>query len=127
MQAAAVTIGERHSIPGIVTGGVVLAAVTSLPNAVAAVYLARRGRGAAMLSEAMNSNTVNVVVGLLVPAIVAGLDSPSAGAQMVTAWYVGMTVLSLGLAFGGRGLTRSMGGLIIGVYLALVLALVIIS
>ena len=34
---------------GIVTGGLVLAVVTSLPNAVAAIYLALRGRGAAAL------------------------------------------------------------------------------
>jgi Ca2+/Na+ antiporter len=61
----------------IVTGGVVLAAVTSLPNAVAAVYLAIRGRGAAMLSTTLNSNTLNVTGGLLLPAAITGLGAPS--------------------------------------------------
>jgi hypothetical protein len=35
----------------------------SLPNAVAAVYLASRGRGAATLSEAFNGNAINILVG----------------------------------------------------------------
>lgn len=125
MQGAAVTIAERLSIPGIVTGGIVLAALTSLPNAVAAVYLAHNGRGAAMLSEAMNSNTLNILVGLLVPAIVVGLDAPSVGTQLMTVWYLSLTVLTLGLAYGSRGLTRLTGSLIIGVYVAAVLTVVL--
>ena len=40
-----------------------LAVVTSLPNAVSAVYLARRGRGAAVLSTALNGNAINVIAG----------------------------------------------------------------
>ena len=56
-----------------------LAAVTSLPNAVAAVYLARRGRAAATLSEALNSNTINVLAGLLLPA--ALIAAPTSAAR----------------------------------------------
>ena len=48
MEVAATTVGRRFAVPDIVTGGLVLAVVTSLPNAVSAVYLARRGRGAAV-------------------------------------------------------------------------------
>ena len=62
MERAASALGNRFAIPEIVVGGLVLAAVTSLPNAVAAVYLAARGRGAATLSTALNSNTLNVVL-----------------------------------------------------------------
>ena len=63
MEQTASKLGARHAIPEIVVGGLILAGVTSLPNAVAAVYLARRGRGAATLSTAMNSNALNVAVG----------------------------------------------------------------
>ena len=73
MERAASALGNRFAVPEIVVGGLVLAAVTSLPNAVAAVYLAARGRGAATLSTALNSNTLNVVVGLLIPATLIGL------------------------------------------------------
>src|SRR6266568_1485155 len=46
MERAASVLGARWAVPELVTGGLVLAAVTSLPNAVAAVYLAGAGRGA---------------------------------------------------------------------------------
>ena len=103
-------------------GALVLAAVTSLPNAVAAVFLARRGRGAAALSTALNSNTVNVVAGLLVPAAVLGLAQPSASGLLIGGWYVGMTALTLLLAYLGRGLRRLSGWLIIAAYVLFVVA-----
>jgi Sodium/calcium exchanger protein len=59
MERAASALGNHFAIPEIVVGGLVLAAVTSLPNAVAAVYLAARGRGAATLSTALNSNLID--------------------------------------------------------------------
>jgi Ca2+/Na+ antiporter len=70
-------MGSRFVIPEIVVGGLVLAAVTSLPNAVAAIYLAARGRGAATLSTALNSNTLNVAIGLLVPAALPPRSRPA--------------------------------------------------
>ena len=118
MEQAASRLGTRHGVPDIVVGGLVLAAVTSLPNAVAAVYLARRGRGAATLSTAMNSNALNVAVGLLLPATIVGLGAPSTSATLVVVWYLGLTVLALGCAYAGSGLLRGEGILIIGAYLA---------
>ena len=105
-------------MPEIVIGGLVLAAVTSLPNAVAAVYLAARGRGAATLSTALNSNTLNVVLGLLLPATILGLGAPSDQTILITLWYVLLTVAVLGLAYGQHGLRRMAGGLIIAAYAA---------
>ena len=82
MERAASALGSRFAVPEIVVGGLVLAAVTSLPNAVAAVYLAARGRGAATLSTALNSNTLNVVVGLLIPR---GSDRAGPGEAKIAA------------------------------------------
>jgi cation:H+ antiporter len=125
MELAATAVGHRYGVADIVTGGLVLAIVTSLPNAVAAVYLARRGRGAAVLSIALNSNAINVVAGLLIPATIAGLGPPSGQGTLVAAWYAGMTVLALALAYRGRGLGRAAGAVIIAGYLAFVAALLI--
>jgi len=119
MERAATSLGTRLAVPGIVTGGIVLAAITSLPNAVTAVYLARRGRGAATLSEAMNSNTLNVAFGLFLPAAVTGLTTGGSGG-VVAAWYAAMTVAVLALAFARRGLTRPAGVLVIAAYAAFV-------
>ncbi|HYS33718.1 MAG TPA: hypothetical protein VEM58_15790 [Streptosporangiaceae bacterium] len=118
MERAASVLGARWAVPELVTGGLVLAAVTSLPNAVAAVYLAARGRGAATLSTALNSNTLNVVAGLLVPAAVLGLGRPSGQAVLITVWYVLLTLAVLALAYRHRGLRRVTGALIIVAYAA---------
>ncbi len=119
MERSATTLGHRFSVPDIVVGTLVLAGVTSLPNAVAAVYLARRGRGAASLSTAMNSNALNVAAGLLLPAVFLGIGA-NASVSLVAAWYVGLTVLVVGFAYIHRGLRRSAGGLIIAAYLVFV-------
>ncbi|HEX9065686.1 MAG TPA: hypothetical protein VF843_11305 [Streptosporangiaceae bacterium] len=121
MERAAVRLGTAWSVPQIVTGGLVLAAVTSLPNAVAAVYLAGRGRGAATLSTALNSNTINVVAGLLLPAAILGLGPPASQTLLITAWYVLLTLAVLALAYWRRGIGRTSGSLIIAAYAAFVL------
>jgi Ca2+/Na+ antiporter len=99
----------------------VLAAVTSLPNAVGAVVLASHGRGSAVLSEAMNSNLINVVVGLFLPAIFLGLGGTSGDGTLVASWYACLTLVSLALAFSGRGLNRRGGLVIVAGYLAFVI------
>ena len=125
MEQAATTLGHRYAVADIITGGLVLAVVTSLPNAVSAVYLARRGRGAAVLSTALNSNAINVTAGLLVPASLTGLGPRSGQGILVAAWYAGLTVLALALAYRGRGLTRLPGAAIIAGYVAFVISLFI--
>jgi len=120
MERTASELGTRHRVPEIVTGALTLAAVTSLPNAVAAVYLAARGRGAAVLSAALNSNAINVVAGLLLPATLVGLGAPSGQTTFVAASYVGLTALALVSAYVASGLRRASGGLVIGAYLCFV-------
>ncbi len=127
MERGASSLGQRFGVAEIVIGGLVLAAVTSLPNAVAAVYLAKRGRGAAALSTALNSNTINVVAGLLIPATVIGLAQPSGSGYVIAGWYVGLTVVTLGLAYAGRGLSRASGWLIIGGYVLFVVSVLAIA
>jgi cation:H+ antiporter len=116
MEQSASTLGQRIAMPQIVVGGLVLAAVTSLPNAVAAVYLARRGRGSATLSTAMNSNALNVVAGLLLPTTVAGIGAASGDATLVAGWYVGLSAFALAAAYRSRGLGRTSGALILCSY-----------
>jgi cation:H+ antiporter len=123
MERGASTLGVRFGLSSIVLGGVVLAVATSLPNAVAAVYLASHGKGSATLAEAMNSNTLNVLVGLFIPAVILGAGKPSSVDLTVALWYGGLTLVALALAFKGGRLDRRAGGVIVGLYVAFVVLL----
>ncbi|MGI9006549.1 MAG: sodium:calcium antiporter [Streptosporangiaceae bacterium] len=127
MERAAVSLGTAWAVPEIVVGGLVLAAVTSLPNAVAAVYLAARGRGAATLSTALNSNTLNVVAGLLLPAAILGLGRPSGQTLLITLWYVLLSAAVLTAAYWHRGIGRRAGMLIIAAYAAFAISVIVAS
>ena len=127
MERGASTLGQDYSVAVLVVGGLVLAAVTSLPPAVAAVHLAAKGRGAAALSTAFTSNTLNVTVGLLVPTLFFQLPRPSGQSLLIAGWYVGLTALTLALAYAGRGLGRWAGWVIIAGYAAFVVAVLIAS
>jgi cation:H+ antiporter len=127
MEQTGARIGGRLHWSEAVTGGLVLAAVTSIPNASAAVYLARRGRGAATLSTAMNSNALNVTIGLLVPGVIAGLGAPSAGSTFTAAAYLSLTAGAVLCAWAASGLRRLHGGVIIAAYVAFVVILLAIA
>ena len=98
MERSVSALGRRFSVPDIVVGTLVLAGVTSVPNAVAAEYLARGGRGAASLSTALNSNVLNVAAGLVLPAVVLGIGPVTSNVSLVASWYAGLTMLVFGLA-----------------------------
>ena len=115
MVAAAQSLGERWGVSDLVLGAIVLAALTSIPNLIAAVRLARHGRGAACVSEALNSNNANILVGLCVPATILGFGAASGIEDFAGLWMVGMTLVAVALGFGG-GLTRREGAAIVALY-----------
>ncbi|HEY7432946.1 MAG TPA: hypothetical protein VH641_19665 [Streptosporangiaceae bacterium] len=117
MERAATDLGAHFAVPEIVTGGVILAAVTSLPNAVSAVYLAAQGRGAAMLSTTLNSNALNVTAGLLLPGAITGLGPPSGHSTLIAVWYLVLTTAALAFAYRDCGVRRAVGAFVIGAYL----------
>jgi cation:H+ antiporter len=127
MERGASTLGRRFHVSDAVIGAVVLAAVTSLPNAVAAVHLARLGRGAAAFSTALNSNNINVLIGLLLPGVFLGLSAPSTSGSLTAAWYAGLTALTLLLAYRARGIGRGAGSLIVSGYVIFVVWLIAVS
>lgn len=118
MERSASRLGVHFDVSGVIVGGIVLAAVTSLPNAVAAIYWAKRGRAVAMLSTALNSNALNVAIGLLLPALIFGIGRGSPQETQLAGWYVGLTAFVLVAAYLERGLRRPIGWLIIAAYLA---------
>jgi cation:H+ antiporter len=115
MVEAAVRLGHRWSIPEYLVGVLVLAVLTSLPNAFTGIRLGIQGRGSALLSETLNSNTINLVAGIAIPALVLSLGSFSGLVAFDLGWLIGMTLVALALL--ARGLGRVGGGVIVGLYL----------
>jgi cation:H+ antiporter len=124
MVAAAQSLGDRWNLSDLVLGALVLAALTSIPNLIAAVRLAKHGRGAACVSESLNSNNANILAGLCLPAVIIGLGSASGVETFAAWWMVGMTAIAVLLGF-GDGLTRREGAAIIGLYGVFVLVVAV--
>ena len=117
---AALALAEVWHLPYALVGGVILASLTSLPNTYTAAHLALRGRGAAVVSVTVNSNTINLVVGLALPALVIGIRSAASGAGVELGWLLGMTVIGLLLLIPAKGMTRVGGAGMIVLYLMFV-------
>jgi len=127
MEHGATSLGRHFHVADAIIGALVLAAVTSLPNAVAGVHLAAKGRGAAALSTTLNSNNLNIVAGLLVPGLFLGL-APLSLPGGLTAWcYAGLTLVTLGFAFVSRGLRRWQGLVIVASFVAYASIMVAVS
>jgi cation:H+ antiporter len=125
MVYAAQSLGHRWNVTDVVVGTIVLAALTGIPNVLAAVRLALHGRGAACVSESLNSNNANILVGLCIPALVLGIGAPSGLARFSAASMIVMTVLAIALAYRGGGLTRREGATIIVLYAAFAVIVVL--
>ena len=120
MVYAAQSLGDRWGVSDLIIGTIVLAALTGIPNLIAAVRLALHGRGAACVSESLNSNNANILIGPCVPALILGIGSPSGIERFSAAAMVAITAVAVALGYSGGGLTRREGGLIIALYAAFV-------
>jgi cation:H+ antiporter len=114
---SALVLGGAWKIPMAVLGTLILASLTSIPNVVTAVRLALRARGSAVLSESLNSNTLNLIAGVSLPALFFGRLSLNPRSVLSLWWLVGMTLLALGLSFIRGGLGRKSGVLLVIVYI----------
>jgi len=116
MVRAALTLAKHWHVSQTITGFLLLAVLTSLPNAFTAVRLGTTGRGDALVSETFASNTINLTGGILVPALVAGLAAGSRTIDFDLLWLGGMTCLTVILLATTRGLGRAGGALLIALY-----------
>jgi cation:H+ antiporter len=118
MVRAATDLGHDWDVSDIVIGTLVLAALTSLPNLLTAVRLALHGRGSATVSEAFNSNSLNMLFGVAIPALVFSLGAAGGLVTFSAWWLVGMTVVAVALSYLGEGVRRSEGAVIVALYVA---------
>jgi cation:H+ antiporter len=103
---AALFLAARMGVPQTLTGTFGLAALTSLPNVWVALSLARRHRGAVMVSAVCNSNTINAVFGICLLAPFRALRPASIVRHLDLPALLALTLLALVLVWQGRGLGR---------------------
>src|SRR6185437_12121468 len=112
----ATTLADRWSVPQTLVGVVVLAVLTALPNAWTGIRFGLQQRGSALMSETLNSNSINVVAGIALPAALGSLASFSTLDVFDLAWLFGMTAVAIVL-FGRRnGAGRPAGALLVVLY-----------
>jgi cation:H+ antiporter len=120
MVRSGVALAEQWDLPKSLVGVLILAIGTSLPNAYTGVRLGLSHRGAALVSETLNSNTLNLAGGVMLPALVIGLGSASGNAKFGVGWLIVMTLASVLLLARRKGVGRPSGVILIALYFVFV-------
>ena len=116
MVTAAVDLADSWSVPRALVGVLVLAVLTSLPNAATGIRLGLQRRGSALVSETLNSNSINLIAGIAVPALVIGLGPLSRLDAFDLVWVASMTAAALAMMARRRGTGKAGGLLLVGLY-----------
>jgi len=116
MVSSAVALGGHWGISGTVVGVLLLGPLTSIPNAQTAIRLGLSARGAALVSETFNSNTINLLGGVLVPAAFVNVAVHSSTEKLDLAWLAAITVTSLFCLGRAGGIGRGGGAALVLLY-----------
>ena len=119
VQAALSLAGSWH-ISHTVLGVLILGPLTSIPNALTATRLGRAGRGAALVGETFNSNTINLAFGVIVPSLFVTFAAATTTGKLQLAWLVAATLLTTAALARPGGMRRGDGAALIGLYFAFV-------
>jgi cation:H+ antiporter len=122
MVECALSLSDRWHASRSLVGVLVLGPLTSLPNAFTAVRLGLAKRGAALVSETTNSNTVNLFAGVVLPALFVAVARVTTGVELELAWLIAMTAFTLLLLSRQSGLGRLGGAALIAFYAVFVAA-----
>ena len=118
----ALALGGRWGVSGSLIGVLVLGPLTSIPNAQTAVRLGLLSRGAALVSETFASNTINLVGGVMVPALFIQVVSRSHSERLDLVWLAVITAVCVAGLSRREGLGRLGGSLLVALYAAFVVS-----
>jgi len=119
VQTALTLAGDWH-ISSTVLGVLILGPLTSLPNAATAVRLGLADRGAALVGETFNSNTINLAAGVIVPSLFVALAALGTVGKLQLAWLFATTLVTLALLARPGGMRRAGATALIILYFAFV-------
>ena len=125
MVHSAVFLSNAWGVKRTIVGMLILATLTSIPNVITSIRLALDKRGMAVMSESLNSNTINILFGICVPAILFGLGALSKQTIFSVWWLLGISVLALLLLYLMKGFNRMSGAIVVGLYLVFVVFIII--
>ena len=118
MVHASLRLAHAMGLSTVLVGTLLLAVLTSLPNAYTGVRLGRAGRGSALVSETMNSNTINLIGGIALPALFVAFSSDFSALVVVdVVWLLAATGTAIALLGRPAGMGRGGGALLIGSWL----------
>ncbi len=120
MVQTALTLADDWHVSGAILGVLVLGPLTSIPNAATAVRLGLAGRGAALVGETFNSNTINLAAGVILASQFVTLAAISTLAKLQLAWLLAANLLTLGLLGRAGGMRRAGAVALIVLYFAFV-------
>ncbi|MGH2884845.1 MAG: sodium:calcium antiporter, partial [Solirubrobacteraceae bacterium] len=115
VQSALSLAGDWH-ISNAVLGVLILGPLTSIPNALTAARLGLAGRGAALVGETFNSNTINLGFGVIVPSLFVTFTAVSTVGKLQLAWLVGATLFTLGALARRGGMRRGEAAVLVVLY-----------
>jgi cation:H+ antiporter len=118
MVQAALSLGGDWHIATTVLGVLILAPLTSLPNAATAIRLGLAGRGAALVGETFNSNSINLGVGVIGPSLFVTFAALTSVDKLQLAWLLAMTVSTLVLLVRPGGMRRAGAAVLVALYFA---------
>ena len=118
MVQTALTLGDHWHISGAVLGVLILGPLTSIPNAVTAVRLGLAARGAALVGETFNSNTINLSAGVVIPALFVTFAVATTVGKLQLAWLLVSTLFTLAALARPGGMRRGGGAALIALYFA---------
>lgn len=119
VESALSLAGDWH-ISNAVLGVLILGPLTSIPNALTAVRLGMADRGAALVGETFNSNTINLGFGLIVPSLFVTFTAVTTLGKLQLAWLVAATLFTLGALARPEGMRRSDAVMLVVLYFAFV-------
>jgi cation:H+ antiporter len=119
VESALSLAGDWH-ISNAVLGVLILAPLTSIPNALTAVRLGLADRGAALVGETFNSNTINLGFGVIVPSLFVTFTAVTTLGRLQLAWLVAATLFTLGALARRGGMRRRDAVMLVVVYFAFV-------
>jgi cation:H+ antiporter len=120
MVQAALALAGHWGISTAILGMLILAPLTSVPNAITGVRLGLAGRGTALVGETFNSNTINLAAGVILPSLFVTLAALSSTARLQLGWLVGMTCVCLVMLVPQRGMRRMQAAVLVALYMGFV-------